>query len=574
MLSESEKEVIFMNKKQTFFSMYVSLFVICLIVLFISCPAFAIEQKPNKKVIKRCEDLSGFQRNLCMEINKKRESLIKSATNVPKKTYLSAKRKNQKPFNNIANLVSSYKGKAELICKVPIKISKLSHSVCMRTATLISHLSEDGARIAMNDLNLLTDKFALMERVVAKCANGKWISVSGGSVSLNQMIQNGALTDFLQAELTTACGSAGQGAGSSDTGQSGQSQPGSGRSSGISGIDVNPFCQFGLPNIDVDKFAENALKHLEETKKQCQSKLIDMVKEEGGDDTPDPSDPDTHGTSDPSGVDAGLTQTTKDNGDGTVTVCTEYGCYVRYKTTTDTFKATNTTANGKKGVTVNNEGEDSNGVPMGEKTEFNFKGAGKWRDYVWDGENGWIPAGSGTNKDYIDKHPLVLVGIPNTCATDDACTACKSFLENEAALAEDCRKAGQGVPDSGLCAAYGNAIGCCGSHKGPKPDPTVLMPNPDGGITCYGISIDTKKDLCSKKCSVASTDVDCNSECMNNEVSTFPFNWFDRACQQMTSEEKCFSSPGISLPGRLGNKPGPQGPQPPSPPTGSSYFVF
>lgn len=97
--------------------------------------------------------------------------------------------------------------------------------------------------------------------------------------------------------------------------------------------------------------------------------------------------------------------------------------------------------------------------------------------------------------------------------------------------------------DGPTCQSYSSASSCC--QESTTGDPTVAMPTPDGGFTCFYGDAEgqSQAEACQTQCSMASSDINCYDECLDSAggPKAMEFDLLQAACPQMYSDD-CFSS--------------------------------
>ncbi len=459
--------------------------------------------------------------------------------------------------------------------------------VCARLSTLIAYYDAEMNELLAQDINRLTEIYEISEKadILMSCGPGVW---GGATLSEFQVAKAMELLNNLQtdisinqrainkcAQIESAMGSAG-------------GQASSGGFSGMTGFDPRggmSACGFDIMGgtITTADVIQNLWDMSELFKSNCESQPWDTVASGGDDTTDDPSD-DT--TSDPASDSSDDTtqDSTTDNGDGTETVCTQYGCYVRYKDPASasshaTADDLNTTCTADGTCTTEVTGLDSDNNPMrvketvypdgtritsisddvqvygieapdGSRYLMVCKGSRCRDSSAGPGEK--LPDPWDTSYDdllrfeeWLKQHPNIGVG---DCI-DGPCMSCSEYSDFMWDLKQGCANFGH---TSNACQSYMNEAECCSNPDAFPSDPRITMPNPDGDFACYGsMDVDLQTEACKQRCSVASHE-DCQSSCMSNSPAQLEFDIMDTICTKAISEECFYGSSGTSTGGERG----------------------
>lgn len=147
----------------------------------------------------------------------------------------------------------------------------------------------------------------------------------------------------------------------------------------------------------------------------------------------------------------------------------------------------------------------------------------------------------------------VVIVSSESCSDPDLCSGCQSAAGIYAQMAMEC--AGS-LGGSQLCQALLGANACCQNSTVSLGDPRVAMPMSDGNFTCMGGQSPTREDECERNCGiasgtagVASTDIDCVSECRETRgtVAGASASFLLRTCLYAISDA-CAGSSAISFP--------------------------
>ncbi|MFQ5961686.1 MAG: hypothetical protein ACE5MG_09830 [Candidatus Methylomirabilales bacterium] len=575
----------------------VSLSIVLMMMVLLASPWSSIAAPVGEKKV--CDDLQGYKRILCHEaVEEKQKQRDSSSAAIAE-------------IENVPEVVAGLKAKIGYLCKVQSGGS----ITCVRLSTLLGRLDNRDAILTVADLNQLQELFKLFqfsENVAVQCEadgpttrqpeetaadSGSSISTSGPakesqsgasiwtSVSVydSEFEADGSISPYLAETLVTACDSL-IGEGSHGTAELGA---GPGDVAGGGGL----RCALRIDEKTNEEIAEMALARAQEMRKQCETTLRESLMEgdDGTDDTGGPSNdtPDGpagsddgtgDGTDDSSdGPPADQLETIIDNGDGTETVCTEYGCFVRYKEKTRTRYLADCDSAKKECTWGQTDGNrNGNGLTETYKNgELIFKSVckgGKCQTENYD--SGGAPL------------PKLVPPTPKDCL-DEACQSCVDFLEFHPKLVHDC-SGGVGA-NFEICEEFAKAEACCSNPDAWAPDPlvvtpkngaqdvdmngldfpieqtvtSVLTPNPneDGGMVCYNADLDVLALSCETQCSVAGPDGDCYARCVSRVVAVAEFGLLDEICAQAI-HEGCFSG---EVDFGIGGSEGPLGGTPPMP---------
>jgi len=148
-----------------------------------------------------------------------------------------------------------------------------------------------------------------------------------------------------------------------------------------------------------------------------------------------------------------------------------------------------------------------------------------------------------------DCHPS-LTPIPKDCL-DDTCFACQANHEVIGDFRDECvLKPG----NAWFCQNIAGESECCSNPNAPEVNPGLIMPNPDGDMTCYS-ELDKEEaeaEECREKCGIMQGDgVDCDAMCSQTS-RTLPFDPFREYCKyaEPLPGEECVSlrPPTIDVP--------------------------
>ncbi len=158
-----------------------------------------------------------------------------------------------------------------------------------------------------------------------------------------------------------------------------------------------------------------------------------------------------------------------------------------------------------------------------------------WRYVLPDGRiyYEWDVRGVAGSYDWV----VIPKGAPRDCLDPAMCDLCQSFARDYMPDALDCLT---GWADPRLCQqTLRNATACCSVNPfGVPADPTIVLPNPEGGFECYAAMDPTaaRENYCGFTCGVAAMEADCYEDCMTRELLAINFELMDKVCIYMLSE--------------------------------------
>jgi len=506
----------------------------------------------SHNVATACDKLEKPKQALCSSIIKKRTALLrvyshKRALTKEKQKHLSSRV--YAYIEEVPKALNRYKPHAQRICK--LRDNGRVH--CMSLASLLSFYKTKMDRAILSDIRLLYythEHLSDKQNTLIFCGNGIWGSAN--TTSSQENVEE-HLSENDESILTNLCKNMGRIDDVSNRIRTGGIKGGFIGISGISGFDpFSDYCGFEISSSQAQKFTDKTLEYLESMRQQCEATLQQGLMEGG------------QGTE---GLPGGSAEKELDtateitqNGDGTETVTTVDGEGNQVSETRDSTQDYDSVeVNYSDGSTGRSE---SKSFTDGSTYRKDTVSDGKGYETTTEGvvlSDGTSPRGVTWSDSYdrvkqYDHWPEptpwnnnpTLTGIPKGCGLVDevACENCKDFLAEHAQLEQACR----GL-NLDLCKEFGEAAACCSDASAFPADPRVVIPNPMGDFVCAGGSdIDTKKEGCNQKCSVAYQE-DCMSKCMSSTESNFDWSLFDSVCIYADADW-CFGSSGsIDLPG-------------------------
>ena len=514
------------------------LFLMGALLCLCACARSSDRSSDNRNAVRQsaCDGITQSQLELCNAVVDKRFELLDKMPQGAGERFPDFVDTVYKDTRTLREVIGRARSDVRFLCKVPKLRTEYDHVECAPMSTMMAYMTTSSSSVAVDDLAAVVKQFQLAGRVLGKCENGAWVAIATNSAGT--VGANGVLDDPIQKLLVAACDK------TTDplpqTGSTGTSPtgPASGYS-GWTGIDSSKSCGLNVgATTSIASFTKGAMSRVDAMKDRCTATLVDSLRSDTDGDLTPPDTSDSSGSGD-SGAGSPGTETKTDNGDGTETVCTEDGCYVRYKTA-GASKPVDKSCTGNTCVTIENLGQDQNGQPQANKNVENNKangGKGVWVQFSWDpAGRRWRAVANGDNS------TPPLVG-PHDCV-DEACSSCKAFMDLYPKLEASCRGGGSA---SELCAEFASASSCCTNPNAIHADPRVIIPNSTGDMVCYGTDPNLQAQSCQQRCSVAADSDGCTIACKGSMPSDFKMDILDVLCQRAISDE-CFVSNGIAIP--------------------------
>jgi hypothetical protein len=508
---------------------------------------------------------------------------IEALMRQPPSRQRDAEERYQRAVAALPAVVNKRSNRVSVICKV----LHGGRVACLRLSTILAYYDSELNEALLSDIDRLLDVYGIDPRaeILMACGPGVW-----GGATLGEFAATSP-ADFLsnlQTDLSTSqetldkCGLI-----QAATGNGG-GQTGAGGFSGMTGFDPwhgSSACGFDITGgVTLESVIEAFAEMSELFRAECGTEPWETVASGGDDPGGDPgTDPGTDPGAD-AGDDASLEETTTDNGDGTETVCTQYGCYVRYKdpssaSSTATEADLNTSCTDDGTCTTEVSGLDENNEPMSVKEILHPDGTREiiisndvsvygieapdgnryimvckgslcrdaaaapgedlpdpWK-MTWEEYEDWM--------EWLEQQQNIGVG---DCI-DGPCMSCSDYSEFMWDLKQGCANFGS---SSEGCQSYMREAECCSNPDAFPADPRVLMPNPDGNLACYGeLDQDFQTEMCNQRCSVASHE-DCNANCLSTTPAQIEFDMMAAICTMAISESCFYGTSGLAGGGGAG----------------------
>lgn len=419
--------------------------------------------------------------------------------------------------------------RAQMVCRV--RASGKVH--CASVTELLASYQPEASVLIASDINRLYRVMNLSQApVLVNCTNGGWIATdyaaagASGIVDFRRLVAEGRIDDLADECIGTSRGSADRGSALRGF-------------SGISGFDRTDSLRDVCGNtIDPGASAKKLFGQLIDVEKIFHQQCGDVMAGEG----------------ESSGSEA--SETVRDNGDGTETVCVGSNCYVRYQDGVSNSHATQDDLNescNSGGCSTYHSSLDKNNQPL--TTTVTRHADGTKIQVMRDdhSQHYWVTTPEGTVYQMMCNGPLCSdLSTEDTWESDkqwlkyerfyeqlrkeheggigecpgEGCVRCADYSEYLSQIKQDCLSWG------GRTASCQKAIrtqSCCTQATGNPL--TLAIPNPEGDLACSTRSSEIEESQrCERRCREA-THPDCIATCKASVQLPVEMNLFENFCK-------------------------------------------
>jgi hypothetical protein len=489
----------------------------------------------------------------------------------------------------------------EFVCKV----RDTRAVTCAPLYSLLAAVESDTTVAMLLDLDSLYGSFALdpAKEILVQCGRFSWTTTEPSELGYSDF--SDVIEALKEGETLTFTKKCDQVAARVRIPGAPGGAAGLGRYSGITGFDslaIGGMCGLSLSGSNASTARDMIAKFEEQNaafNQQCKTTLAGSMME--GSDSTDDEDDDQ--------------ETVTPNGDGTETVCTQHGCYVRYQRGSSSSGggssgggssggsnsggATNPawTCDASNNCSMSVSGLDKNNKPY--TVTVRREGDGT-QTVIIDHSDGWqsyhvvtpddyeyamicreslcIDGAAGPGED-IDPGALIedwdwgiwdrykqlleqgLPGNVGDCLDETSCTSCRDQYNAMSDLKLKCMASGR---SSMACQSYLNESDCCGDPNVFPADPRIVLPNPDGALVCAAtVAPSVQETACKARCGVAD-HVDCIERCEASPHGVFEHDMMDVICTK-AMWDRCVSSEPQEVN---------VAPEPPAPPVLTDRLLF